>query len=385
MPGYGSVCTSIERSRSGAATPQLVAERRRRGPSRRTARARSPCGRAGRRGCAARRRRRRPRRRRSPPGCGRARCGDRPGAASPGSTPRTTSVAVPMPEMSAPIATNISQRSTTSGSRAALSIVVTPSAYTAAVTMFSVAPTLGNPNVTSAPCRRSAVASSSPWLNLNSAPIASSPAMCMSIGRAPKSSPPGIDSRDPPAAREQRAEHVDRRPDPLDQLVRGDRREVAGVGHPQPAGLGDLGADADRRQQLGHDRHVDDRRHVGQLVGAVGEDRRRHQLEHGVLGAGDVDGAAQLADAAHDDLPGATHDAASMLPPCWEAVTIDDRPDAAPVGRERRSRIVREWPDEPGVVGRAGAPAGRPRPRASATATAGSARPAGRSRATTGR
>ena len=120
------------------------------------------------------------------------------GRSEPGSTPRTTRVAVPMPEMSAPIATNISQRSTTSGSRAALSIVVTPSANTAAVTMFSVAPTLGKPNVTSAPCRRSAVASSSPWLNLNSAPIASSPAMCMSIGRAPKSSPPGIDRRTRP-------------------------------------------------------------------------------------------------------------------------------------------------------------------------------------------
>ena len=100
--------------------------------------------------------------------------------------------------MSAPIATSISQRSTTSGSRAALSIVVTPSAKTAAVTMFSVAPTLGNPNVTSAPCRRSAIASTSPWLNLNSAPIASSPATCMSIGRAPKSSPPGIDRRTRP-------------------------------------------------------------------------------------------------------------------------------------------------------------------------------------------
>ena len=100
--------------------------------------------------------------------------------------------------MSAPIATSIWHRSTTSGSRAALSMVVTPSAHTAAVTMFSVAPTLGKANVTSAPCRRSAVASSSPWLNLNVAPIASRPATCMSIGRAPKSSPPGIDRRTRP-------------------------------------------------------------------------------------------------------------------------------------------------------------------------------------------
>ena len=120
------------------------------------------------------------------------------GRSAPRSTPRTTIVDVPMPEMSAPIATSIWQRSTTSGSRAALSIVVTPSAKTAAVTMFSVAPTLGNGNVTSAPCSRSAVASSSPWLNLNVAPICSRPATCMSIGRAPKSSPPGIDRRTRP-------------------------------------------------------------------------------------------------------------------------------------------------------------------------------------------
>ena len=88
--------------------------------------------------------------------------------------------------------------STTSGSLAALSIVVVPSAKTAAVTMFSVAPTLGNENAISAPCRRSAVACNSPWENLNVAPIASRPAMCMSIGRAPKSSPPGIDRRTSP-------------------------------------------------------------------------------------------------------------------------------------------------------------------------------------------
>ena len=160
---------------------------------------------------------------------------------------------------------------------------------------------------------------------------------------------------------------------PLHQLVRRDRREVAVVGHPQPAGLGDLGADADRRQQLGHDRHVDDRRHVGQLVGAVGEDRRRHQLEHGVLGAGHVDGAVQLADAAHDDLPGCGHHATGAAPPNpivarrAGARSVDirslrslmtrqyapavlggghdgDRPDAAQLGRERRGRIAASGP-----------------------------------------
>ena len=42
----------------------------------------------------------------------------------------------------------------------------------------------------------------------------------MSIGREPKSSPPGSDSRTCPQRREQRSEHVDRGPDPLDELVR---------------------------------------------------------------------------------------------------------------------------------------------------------------------
>ena len=116
----------------------------------------------------------------------------------PRSTPLTTMRDVPMPLMSAPMSTSRSHMSTTSGSRAALSIVVVPSANTAAVTMFSVAPTLGNEKAISAPWRRSAVACSSPWANLNEAPIASRPATCMSIGRAPKSSPPGIDRRTSP-------------------------------------------------------------------------------------------------------------------------------------------------------------------------------------------
>ena len=50
--------------------------------------------------------------------------------------------------------------------------------------------------------------------------------MCMSIGRAPKSSPPGIDSVHLAAAGEQRAEHVDRGADPLGQLVRRDGHQL---------------------------------------------------------------------------------------------------------------------------------------------------------------
>ena len=51
-----------------------------------------------------------------------------------------------MPSICAPIDTSIRHRSTISGSRAALSMTVVPFASTAAVRMFSVAPTLGKSN-----------------------------------------------------------------------------------------------------------------------------------------------------------------------------------------------------------------------------------------------
>ena len=56
-------------------------------------------------------------------------------------TPLITISLLPSPVMSAPIFFNIFIRSTTSGSRAAFSITVVPSARTAAKSVFSVAPT----------------------------------------------------------------------------------------------------------------------------------------------------------------------------------------------------------------------------------------------------
>ena len=66
-------------------------------------------------------------------------------------TPVISIVCEPSPVILAPIAVKNSPRSTTSGSRAALSIVVTPFAKVAAVIIFSVAPTLGNSRVIFAP------------------------------------------------------------------------------------------------------------------------------------------------------------------------------------------------------------------------------------------
>ena len=67
-------------------------------------------------------------------------------------------VDVPAPSMRAPMATSIEQRSTISGSRAALSITVVPLASTAAITRFSVAPTDGKSSQIEVPVSRGAVA-----------------------------------------------------------------------------------------------------------------------------------------------------------------------------------------------------------------------------------
>ena len=50
---------------------------------------------------------------------------------------------------------------------------------------------------------------------------------------------------------------------------------------------------SDRRQQVAHDGHVGDGRHIRQVILAVGEQRRGHQLEHRVLCAGYDDFAVQ--------------------------------------------------------------------------------------------
>ena len=67
------------------------------------------------------------------------------------STPTTVIVELPAPSTSAPMAFRKSARSAISGSRAALSMTVVPLALTAAMSRFSVAPTLGYSRSTRAP------------------------------------------------------------------------------------------------------------------------------------------------------------------------------------------------------------------------------------------
>ena len=61
-------------------------------------------------------------------------------------------VDVPMPLIFAPIFTKHSAKSTTSGSTAQFSSVVTPSANVAAISKFSVPPTVTTSITTRAPC-----------------------------------------------------------------------------------------------------------------------------------------------------------------------------------------------------------------------------------------
>src|SRR4028118_270543 len=75
------------------------------------------------------------------------------------------SVEEPAPWMRAPIAVSIEQMSTISGSRAELSMTVVPSASTAAMSRFSVAPTDGKSSQIEVPVSRGAVATGAPgWL-----------------------------------------------------------------------------------------------------------------------------------------------------------------------------------------------------------------------------
>ena len=107
------------------------------------------------------------------------------------STPSITIVDVPAPRTLLPIRLRKEARSAISGSRAAFSIIVVPSAKTAAIIIFSVAPTLGNSKTMRLPRNLSQWPSMYPCSDANFAPNISRPRKCMSIGLGPKSSPPG--------------------------------------------------------------------------------------------------------------------------------------------------------------------------------------------------
>jgi len=96
------------------------------------------------------------------------------------------------------------------------------------------------------------------------------------------------------AAGDQRPEDADRGAHRADEVVVGPVRWYGGDTDGDDTGrrvVVDHAAQA--AQQLGHDADVEDVGSVHQRAGAVGEQRRSHELEHAVLCPGDADVALQ--------------------------------------------------------------------------------------------
>ena len=181
-----------------------------------------------------------------------------------------------------------------SGSRAALSITVMPSASTAAIRMFSVAPTLGKVQADGravqpgSPCRPRCRARCP-----SCAPIARRPDWCMSSGRLPMASPPGSATVGLPASPHQRPEHAHRRPQPADGREVGAQRQLGRRGDAHRSAVE---VDTSQPSPRSTSAISGTSRISGQfeMCGrALGQQRRGHQLEHAVLGAGHLDGARQ--------------------------------------------------------------------------------------------
>ena len=113
----------------------------------------------------------------------------------------------------------------------------------------------------------------------------------MSSGREPIASPPGSGT----TARRHRAtsgpEHAHRRPQLRHRPVVGLGARLAPGRRWPPCRASTVDRAAQAAQHVGHQRDVEDLRAVGDRRRALGEQRRRHELEHAVLGADHVDRA----------------------------------------------------------------------------------------------
>ena len=114
-------------------------------------------------------------------------------------TPSITMVELPAPEMRAPILFRQSATSAISGSRAAFSITVWPSAKAAAISATCVPLTVTFGNTMSVPFSPlGALANTSPPSIAIATPSRSSAISSRSTGRVPMAQPPGIETRASP-------------------------------------------------------------------------------------------------------------------------------------------------------------------------------------------
>ena len=213
------------------------------------------------------------------------------------STPSTVMVEVPAPWISAPMRLSMSARSVISGSRAAFSITVSPLASTAAVSRFSVAPTLGNSSTTRAPREpvgaRLDEAVHDVELDAHRLEAAE---VHVELAAADVVAAGHRDAR-LAAARQQRTEHVDRRAHAGHELVgrlgvQRRRRVDLQLRRARPLDVG-----ADGAQHVDHHVEVGDGIEVAQRRDPGREQRGRHLLGARVLGrARDADRAAEADD-----------------------------------------------------------------------------------------
>src|ERR1700682_3305681 len=204
-------------------------------------------------------------------------------------TPSISSTSVPIPWIRAPILPRNVARSTTCGSRAALWMVVMPSAVAAAIIRFSVPVTVGMSRKMVASFSRSARATYSPPSSSILAPIRRSPRRCCSTRRMPISSPPGFATRASP-----------RRASSGPQKRKGGahrpchRRQDLAAGEPLGVDLKLLrihpaNVHAHALQQANHGRDVLDPRHVLEADFLLGEEAGGEDGKDRVLGATDRD------------------------------------------------------------------------------------------------
>ena len=183
--------------------------------------------------------------------------------------------------------------STISGSRAALSISVTPLASTAAISRFSVAPTLGKSSQivrAAQPVRGGRDDEAVLAGDLGAHPRAGRRRACparASRSRRRPGAPPARGRGGPAAARARRSTRAAGAPGRSRPRCRGS----AGTSitrSPESSSSNASTALARRSpaaQHLRHDRDVGDPRHVGEHARPSAQQRRRHQLERGVLRA----------------------------------------------------------------------------------------------------